>query len=310
MGRPPCCDKAIVKKGPWTAEEDAKLLAYTSTHGIGNWTSVPQKAGLKRCGKSCRLRYTNYLRPNLKHENFTAEEEEHIILPHSCRWSIIANSLPGRTDNDVKNYWNTKLSKKLSQSGIDPVTHRPISDVMLSIHRLSHPQSHHPLPSSPSSSSTITTTKTTTFNRELKNAFLTKPNIGVPLHNTSSAASSFTIPTPQLLPPQAPPAQTSQLETTWTDFLVDGCDLGENVASSEVKKENSVVATSESWTIGQGWYDCGMLMYEEGSCSNFLAAGSGEGEGSSSFVDAILDHDKEMASEFPQLPICDSSDLY
>ncbi|KAF0933593.1 hypothetical protein E2562_018836 [Oryza meyeriana var. granulata] len=55
----PCCDKANVKKGPWTAEEDAKLLAYTSTHGTGNWTSVPQRAGrLKRCGKSCRLRYT------------------------------------------------------------------------------------------------------------------------------------------------------------------------------------------------------------------------------------------------------------
>jgi transcription factor MYB, plant len=228
--------------------------------------------------------------------------------PHSCRWSIIANSLPGRTDNDVKNYWNTKLSKKLSQSGIDPVTHRPISDVMLSIHRLSHPQ-FHPFPSSPSSSSTITTTKTTTFNRELKNAFLTKSNMGMPLHNTSSAAYSFTIPSPQLLQPPAPPAQTSQLETTWTDFLVDGCDLDENVTSSDVRKEASTVATSESWTVCQGWYDCGML-YEEGSCSNFPAAGSVEGEGSSSFVDAILDHDKEMASEFPQLPICDSSDLF
>ncbi|KAJ1699049.1 hypothetical protein LUZ63_007561 [Rhynchospora breviuscula] len=310
MGRPPCCDKANVKKGPWTADEDAKLLAYTSTHGIGNWTSVPQKAGLKRCGKSCRLRYTNYLRPNLKHENFTPEEEEHIVTLHAMigsRWSIIANSLPGRTDNDVKNYWNTKLSKKLSQSGIDPVTHRPISDVMLSIHRLSHPQSL-PLPSSPSSSSTITATKTTTFNRELKNAFLTKTNIGVPHHNTSSA-SSFMMPRPPLLPPLPPPAQTSPVETTWTDFLVDGCDFGENVASSEVKKENNVAATCESWTIGHGWYDCGML-YEEGSCSNFLASGSGEGEGSSSFVDAILDHDKEMASEFPQLPICDSSDFF
>lgn len=227
---------------------------------------------------------------------------------YSCRWSIIANSLPGRTDNDVKNYWNTKLSKKLSQSGIDPVTHRPISDVMLSIHRLSHPQSH-PLPSSPSSSSTITTTKTSTFNRELKNAFLTKPNIGVPIHNTSSAASSFTMPSPQLLPPPTPLAQISQLETAWTDFLVDGCDLGENAASSEVKKENSVVTPGESWMLGQGWYDCSML-YEEGSCSNFLAAGSREGEGSSSFVDAILDHEKEMASEIPQLPIYDSSDIF
>jgi hypothetical protein len=45
MGRPPCHDKADVKKGPWTPEEDAKLLAFTSTHGTGNWTTVPQRAG-------------------------------------------------------------------------------------------------------------------------------------------------------------------------------------------------------------------------------------------------------------------------
>ncbi|KAJ1297572.1 hypothetical protein BS78_01G386900 [Paspalum vaginatum] len=136
MGRPPCCDKANVKKGPWTPEEDAKLLAYTSTHGTGNWTNVPQRAGLKRCGKSCRLRYTNYLRPNLKHENFTQEEEDLIVTLHAMlgsRWSLIANQLPGRTDNDVKNYWNTKLSKKLRQRGIDPITHRPIADLMHSI---------------------------------------------------------------------------------------------------------------------------------------------------------------------------------
>lgn len=235
-----------------------------------------------------------------------------IVLSYTCRWSIIANSLPGRTDNDVKNYWNTKLSKKLSQSGIDPVTHRPISDVMLSIHRLSHAQSL-PLPSSPSSSSTITanvTAKNITFNRELRNAFLSKPNIGASFHN-APVSTSFTMPMPPPLPPPAPltQSQTSPLETTWTDFLVDGCDLGENASSSEVKKENGAAATGGSWTVGQGWYDYGVL-YEEGSCSNFLVAGSGEGEGSSSFVDAILDHDKEMASEFPQLPISDSSDLF
>lgn len=82
MGRPPCCDKANVKRGPWTAEEDAKILAYVSRHGIGNWTLVPQKAGLNRCGKSCRLRWTNYLRPDLNHDNFTPEEEESILELH------------------------------------------------------------------------------------------------------------------------------------------------------------------------------------------------------------------------------------
>uniref|UniRef100_A0A0E0CSC7 Uncharacterized protein n=1 Tax=Oryza meridionalis TaxID=40149 RepID=A0A0E0CSC7_9ORYZ len=79
MGRAPCCDKASVKKGPWSPEEDAKLKAYIEENGTGgNWIALPQKIGLKRCGKSCRLRWLNYLRPNIKHGDFT-EEEEHII---------------------------------------------------------------------------------------------------------------------------------------------------------------------------------------------------------------------------------------
>ncbi|XP_031503999.1 transcription factor MYB35-like [Nymphaea colorata] len=133
MGRPPCCDKSNVKRGLWTAEEDAKILAYVSRHGTGNWTSVPKRAGLKRCAKSCRLRWTNYLRPDLKHERFTSEEEELIVKLHETigsRWSLIAAQLPGRTDNDVKNYWNTKLKKKLSQMGIDHVTHKPFSQII------------------------------------------------------------------------------------------------------------------------------------------------------------------------------------
>ncbi|KAK9166075.1 hypothetical protein Scep_001266 [Stephania cephalantha] len=117
MGRAPCCDKANVKKGPWSPEEDAKLKAYIEQHGTGgNWIALPQKIGLKRCGKSCRLRWLNYLRPNIKHGGFS-EEEDNIIcslyISIGSRWSIIAAQLPGRTDNDIKNYWNTRLKKKL-----------------------------------------------------------------------------------------------------------------------------------------------------------------------------------------------------
>ncbi|CAH8376741.1 unnamed protein product [Eruca vesicaria subsp. sativa] len=117
MGRAPCCDKANVKKGPWSPEEDAKLKSYIETSGTGgNWIALPHKIGLKRCGKSCRLRWLNYLRPNIKHGGFS-EEEENIIcnlyLTIGSRWSIIAAQLPGRTDNDIKNYWNTRLKKKL-----------------------------------------------------------------------------------------------------------------------------------------------------------------------------------------------------
>ncbi|XP_062120414.1 transcription factor RAX2-like [Humulus lupulus] len=117
MGRAPCCDKANVKKGPWSPEEDATLKAYIEQNGTGgNWIALPQKIGLKRCGKSCRLRWLNYLRPNIKHGGFS-EEEDNIIcslyLSIGSRWSIIAAQLPGRTDNDIKNYWNTRLKKKL-----------------------------------------------------------------------------------------------------------------------------------------------------------------------------------------------------
>ncbi|KAJ8761644.1 hypothetical protein K2173_004420 [Erythroxylum novogranatense] len=134
MGRPPCCDKINgLKKGPWTPEEDQKLIDYVQQHGYGNWRTLPMNAGLQRCGKSCRLRWTNYLRPDIKRGRFTFEEEETIIQLHSIlgsKWSAIAARLPGRTDNEIKNYWNTHIRKRLLRMGIDPVTHCPRLDLL------------------------------------------------------------------------------------------------------------------------------------------------------------------------------------
>ncbi|KAL9686067.1 hypothetical protein QQ045_023522 [Rhodiola kirilowii] len=105
-----------LKKGPWTSEEDEILTNHISIHGHPNWRALPRLAGLARCGKSCRLRWTNYLQPGIKRGNFTREEEEIIITLHQLlgnRWSAIAAKLPGRTDNEIKNVWHTHLKKKL-----------------------------------------------------------------------------------------------------------------------------------------------------------------------------------------------------
>lgn len=133
MGRTPCCDKNGLKKGPWTSDEDQKLIDYIHKHGYGNWRYLPKNAGLQRCGKSCRLRWTNYLRPDIKRGRFSFEEEEAIIQLHSIlgnKWSAIAARLPGRTDNEIKNYWNTHIRKRLLRMGIDPVTHASRLDLL------------------------------------------------------------------------------------------------------------------------------------------------------------------------------------
>ncbi|KAG9129510.1 hypothetical protein Leryth_013098 [Lithospermum erythrorhizon] len=127
MGKSPCCDEVRLKRGPWTEEEDNKLLAYIQQNGYGSWRTLPQKAGLKRCGKSCRLRWINYLRPDIKRGQFSAYEEQRIIQLHALlgnRWSVIAAHLPNRTDNEIKNYWNTHIKKRLTKMGIDPITHK------------------------------------------------------------------------------------------------------------------------------------------------------------------------------------------
>nr|AKA59791.1 MYB8 [Scutellaria taiwanensis] len=111
--------KAEVKRGAWTKEEDTLLRICIDKFGEGKWHKVPIRAGLNRCRKSCRLRWMNYLRPNIKRGYFTKDEVDLIQRLHKLlgnRWSLIAGRLPGRTANDVKNFWNTYINgKKMPQ---------------------------------------------------------------------------------------------------------------------------------------------------------------------------------------------------
>lgn len=106
----------LLKKGPWTVAEDAILKDYVGKHGEGNWNAVQKNSGLQRCGKSCRLRWANHLRPNLKKGSFSPDEEMLILQLHADfgnKWARMALHLPGRTDNEIKNYWNTRIKRRL-----------------------------------------------------------------------------------------------------------------------------------------------------------------------------------------------------
>ncbi|KAG2335199.1 hypothetical protein Bca52824_006379 [Brassica carinata] len=116
MGRRPCCEKIGLKRGPWTIEEDHRLMNFILNNGIHCWRIVPKLAGLLRCGKSCRLRWINYLRPDLKRGGFTDAEEERIMELHSQlgnRYTIISSF----------------IKKKMKHLGLDPATHEPMNNI-------------------------------------------------------------------------------------------------------------------------------------------------------------------------------------
>ncbi|XP_057821935.2 MYB-like transcription factor EOBII [Cryptomeria japonica] len=109
-------EKGKLKKGAWTVEEDIRLLRSIKLYGDCRWSNLAKAAGLQRCGRSCRLRWVNYLHPSIKHGNITPQEECIIIDLHGRwgnRWSLIAKKIPGRTDNEIKNYRRYHLKPKL-----------------------------------------------------------------------------------------------------------------------------------------------------------------------------------------------------
>ncbi|KAJ4759092.1 myb domain protein 63 [Rhynchospora pubera] len=147
-GRAPCCAKVGLNKGSWTPEEDLRLIAYIQKYGHPNWRALPKQAGLLRCGKSCRLRWINYLRPDIKRGTFSMEEEETVIRLHNLlgnKWSKIASYLPGRTDNEIKNVWNTHLKKKLAKKDADEAKNNPKESMSSSSSEITNSVSDNPV---------------------------------------------------------------------------------------------------------------------------------------------------------------------
>ncbi|XP_011071760.1 transcription factor MYB35-like isoform X2 [Sesamum indicum] len=305
MVKTACSDKLHAPKGRWDDEGDGKTGTYASRgHGTGNWATFSRRSGQRRSGKSGRERWSSSnQKADPRHKSFTPEEEELVIQLHAAigsRWPIIAQQLPGRTDNDVKVLWNSKLRKKLSAMGIDPVTHKPFSQILADYGNIgAFPKAR---------------TRFSSLSRDLKNAIMSKPDqsqrhaqaSSTPDHHTSSSANttldlysqleainlvseasnhaSTDTCTRQVSPPLTVNQEVSSF--SWSDFLLEDAFL----PSEPDEQENKGIVLQGGNIQGNGVANAMVI-------KNFEASSSSN---SSSFVEAMVD--SQDCDVFSQLP--------
>ena len=270
-----------------------KIEVYSKSHTWIEFDKNTFLTGVKRYGKSCRLRWSNSI-PDPKHDDkFTSQEEDLIVKLHAAigsRWSIIAQQLPGRTDNDVKNNWNTKLKKKLSQMGIDPVTHKPFSKLIADYGNIGGANCHinqdfrnQRLIRNTNDQSNQLPPKMETFMdlSQFQTIPITKIENETSNNNPTSMFMEAFLSSP--LPTSSPCSSTSTQETnfsapfSWNDFLLQ---------DAFAPPTNNL---QEEQIIG-GFLSKKEFMSHQVSSSSDV-----------SFVEAILDQENEMFLSFPEL---------
>ncbi|KAK6148484.1 hypothetical protein DH2020_019396 [Rehmannia glutinosa] len=291
-----------MQKGLWNEEEDEKMVTYGSKQqGTGNWTTFSKRSGQRRNGKSSRERCNSNQKTDAKHKIFTPQEEELVIQLHAAigsRWPIIAQQLPGRTDNDVKILWNSKLRKKLSAMGIDPVTHKPFSQILADYGNIgAFPKAR---------------TRFSSLSKDLKNAIIFKSEVQSQKNPQTTSFSNHFSPSANTKQELSDHHLYSQLQAvnfiteasnytntenvmqnqdvssfSWSDFFLEDAFVAPEVEGQE---NGGMLAKCDENIEGRA--KCGGV--GDKNCGSFEASSSSN---SSSFVEAMLESQDEMFSQ-------------